>query len=78
MTLTTALCSLHPSCLPGVGEEEEEEEDMACHMWVSAKEETERKMVGFLHKLICFLRVPTPTPPDVFLLGAVCLFPLSA
>jgi len=70
----TALCSLHPSHLPGVGEEEEK---MACHRWVYAKEETERKMVGFLRKLVCFLRFPTPTPPGVFLLGAVCLFPLS-
>lgn len=73
MTSTAALCSLHPSRLAGVGEEEE----VACHRWVSAKEETGRKMVGFLHNMIHFLRVPTPTPPGVFLLGAVCLFPLS-
>lgn len=72
MTLTAAFCSLHPSRLPGVGEEE-----MACHSWVSAKEETERKIVGFLHNLIHFLRLSTPTPPGVFLLGAVCIFPLS-
>lgn len=64
MTLTAALCSLHPSRLPGVGEEEEEEE-MACHRWVSAKEETERKTVGFLHNLSCLRRVPTPTPPGL-------------
>lgn len=69
MTLTAALCSLHPSRLPGVGEKEEEER--ACHRWVSAKEKTKRKAVGFLHSLLPFLRVPTPTPPGVFLLGAV-------
>lgn len=74
MTPPAALYSLHPSRLPGVGEEEEE---MACHRWVSAKEETERKTVGFLHNLIRFLMVPTPTPPGVFFFGAVCLFPLS-
>lgn len=68
MILTAALC-LHLSHLPGVGEEEEEE--IACHRWVSAKEKTKRKAVGFLHNLIRFLRVSTPTPLGVFLLGAV-------